>query len=177
MPTIEDVYEKFGMVSEAAQLLETELGTALLVFGVQEEGLIKLTLEAGKPVFVKDSKRAAELLSQINRQTLGQLIRNAKGHSPALDQLEPQLGAALDERNFLTHHFYRHHNFRKNSGAGRSIMLADLDRIHEVLLGAYKAVMLFSGIDLDAQVKALAARQGERTPAGDDDAPVFHVQL
>jgi hypothetical protein len=53
MPTLDDVYRKFGEVSEAAQLLETELGTALLFFGVASEGLIS-------PTFEVDSKRAAE---------------------------------------------------------------------------------------------------------------------
>ena len=34
MPTLDDVYRKFGEASEAAQLLETELGTLLLVAGI-----------------------------------------------------------------------------------------------------------------------------------------------
>ena len=33
MPTLDDVYRKFGEASEAAQLLETELGTMLLTVG------------------------------------------------------------------------------------------------------------------------------------------------
>ena len=33
MPTLDDVYRKFGETAEAAQLLETELGTALMVVG------------------------------------------------------------------------------------------------------------------------------------------------
>jgi hypothetical protein len=31
VPTLDDVYRKFGETAEAAQLLETELGTKLLV--------------------------------------------------------------------------------------------------------------------------------------------------
>src|ERR1019366_2145994 len=119
MPTLDDVYRKFGMVSEAAQLLETELGTLLLGFGIVEEGLLMPTPEANR-------ERAADLLAGINRQTLGQLIKNAKRHTDALDQLEPLIGTAIEERNRLAHHFYRQHNLRRNSDGGRSIMLDDL---------------------------------------------------
>jgi hypothetical protein len=73
MPTLDDVYRKFGMVSEAAQLLETELGTLLFDFGIAEEGLLMPTPAANR-------ERAAKLLDGINRQTLGQLIRSAKRH-------------------------------------------------------------------------------------------------
>jgi hypothetical protein len=38
MPTLDDIYRKFGEVSEAAQLVETELGTMLLFFDVVGEG-------------------------------------------------------------------------------------------------------------------------------------------
>ncbi|MDQ7004839.1 MAG: hypothetical protein Q9N67_08075 [Ghiorsea sp.] len=41
MPSLEDVYKKFGFASEAAQLLETELGTILLISGAIEQNLIE----------------------------------------------------------------------------------------------------------------------------------------
>jgi hypothetical protein len=163
---LDDVYKKFGMVSEAAQLLETELGTLLFDFGIVEEGLLIPTSEAHR-------ERAAELLDGINRQTLGQLIRNNKRRTYALDRLEPLIGSALEERNRLAHHFYRQHNLRRNSDGGRSIMLDDLDSIHDVLL---KAVMLLSGIDLDVLVKESTAREDEGVPAG-DYGPSVHFPL
>jgi hypothetical protein len=147
VPTLDDVYRKFGEVSEAAQLVETDFGTMLLFFGVVDEGLITPTLEV-------DGKRAAELLGRINRQTLGQLLKNTKAHTKALDQLEPLLSKALEERNRLSHHFYRQHNFRRNSEEGRSLMLDDLESIHNTLIEALKALSLLSGIDLDALVAA-----------------------
>lgn len=147
MPTLDDVYRKFGEVSEAAQLVETELGTMLLFFGVVDEGIITSTLEV-------DGERATELLGRINRQTLGQLVKNTKRHIDALDQLEPLLSAALKERNRLSHHFYRQHNFRRNSDEGRSLMLNDLESIHDALLRAYKAIILLSGVDLEALAAA-----------------------
>ena len=56
---------------------------------------------------------------------------------------------ALAARNRLFHSFYRTHNFRRNSDEGRAKMLEDLDRKHETILEAYKAVVRPSGIDLD----------------------------
>lgn len=159
MITLDDVYCKFGEVSEAAQLLETELGTMLLLSGAVAEGFVTPTLEV-------DSEAASEFLRQINRQTLGQLIRNAKRYTDALVRLEAVLFKALKERNRLSHHFYRQHNFRRNSEEGRAIMLKDLESIHETLLSAYKAVMLLSGTDLDA----LAA-------AGEPVLPTGHVPI
>jgi hypothetical protein len=87
---------------------------------------------------------------------------------------------ALEERNRLSHHFYRQHNFRKNSNKGREIMLKDLDSIHETLMEAYKAIMLLSGIDLDALVKEQQERNRDResTDTGtEDESPVFHLPI
>ena len=40
----------------------------------------------------------------------------------------------------------------RNSDDGREVMLRDLEAIHENLLRAYKAVLLFSGVDLEKLV-------------------------
>lgn len=61
MPTLDDVYRKFGETAEAAQLLETELGNVLLLLGAFEDDLL-----AGM-----NRSRAADLLSEIDTSTLG----------------------------------------------------------------------------------------------------------
>jgi hypothetical protein len=140
MPTLDDVYWKFGYAAEAAQLLETELGTILLILhGIVEENLVD------QP----DPNRAAELFSKIDKHTLGQLITKLKAKNQSIANLEDVLVKALDERNRLFHSFYRQHNFRRNSDDGRQRMLDDLESIHKTLLDAYKTVMLLSGVDLD----------------------------
>ena len=139
MPSLEDVYQKFGFASEAAQLLETELGTILLVSGAIKQNLLEK----------QDREAASELYNNINRKTLGQLLKGVKNSDISVEHLEELLSRALKERNRLVHSFYRQHNFRRNSEDGRQVMLDDLEKIHEVLLVAYKAVMLLSGIDLD----------------------------
>jgi hypothetical protein len=139
MPTLDDVYQKFGFVAEAAQLLETELGNLLLLHVGVEEKLIS----------TPNPTRAAELYQKIDRHTLGQLITKLKAKDKGIAKLEAELGTALDERNRLFHSFYRQHNFRRNSDEGRQLMLDDLESMHKTLLDAYKTVMLLQGVDLD----------------------------
>jgi hypothetical protein len=142
LPTLDDVYRKFGEASEAVQLLETELGTLLVWEQAIEEDLLG-----------EDGKRATDIMRGINRQTLGTLIRNAKNKSQPVEEIAALLERALRERNRLSHSFYRRHNPRRNSGEGRAVMMQDLETIHEVILEAYKALMLLGGIDLDALSK------------------------
>jgi hypothetical protein len=140
MLTLDDVYRKFGETAEAAQLLETELGNMLLFAKCIDEKLLEN----------KDPARVGEILNSVNRHTLGQLLKSLNNHTQSLDSLDVLLVKARDERNRLSHSFYRLHNFRRNSEEGRILMLLDLESIHSALLDAYKAVMLLNGIDLDS---------------------------
>jgi len=139
MPSLDEVYREFGDTAEAAQLLETQLGTMLLSAKCEAEDLLSN----------QDPKRAKQIYQSVDRSTLGQILKSLRGHTESLNALERLLEKALDERNRLFHAFYRQHNFRRNSEDGRTIMLQDLQAIHAVLLEAYKAVMLADGIDLD----------------------------
>jgi hypothetical protein len=156
VPTLDDVYRKFGQVAEAAQLLETQLGTMLLLSRGAEHGLFT------EP----NPELASELYSTINRRTLGQLIKGVNS-TQSLDALESVLSNGLRDRNRLFHSFYREHNFRRNSGDGRAVMLNDLETMHDTLIGAYKAVMLLSGVDLDALVES----------DSEHNQPTRHVQI
>lgn len=139
MPTLNDVYCKFGFVSEAAQLLELELGSLLFRSGATKENLF----DAPNP------EAALRLINGINKQTLGMLFRNAKMAVGRLAEVETLLERAVAARNRLSHSFYRQHNFRRNTEEGRSVMLDDLELLHNEILDAYKALMLLSGIDLE----------------------------
>ena len=142
MPALDDVYRKFGEVSEAAQLLETELGTLLLAHKCIDAGLIAN----------RDPNRATAIYDQINKQTFGQLMQSLGKAGASIGGLEQLLSNALVSRNRLAHSFYLKHNFRRNSDDGREVMLRDLEAIHEDLLDAYKAVLLLSGVDLERLV-------------------------
>jgi hypothetical protein len=143
MPTLNEVYRKFGEVAEAAQLLETELGTMQL--GVQA---IEHDLFAENK-----GELATEIYNNINKSTLGQLLKQLAASAGFSGDLDLLLAKALAERNQLFHSYYRNHNFGRNSDEGRVTMLEDLDRKHETILEAYKAVMQLSGIDLDKLAK------------------------
>ena len=138
-PSLDDVYRKFGEVSEATQLLETELGNLLFFNRVVEAGLLEN----------EDPKKASKILEHVNRSTLGQLLWQLQGTHEGLDKLDKLLSKAKAERNRLSHSFYRQHNFRRNTGEGRSQMLQDLESMHKEIIEAYKAVLKLSGIDLD----------------------------
>jgi len=139
MPTLDEVYRKFGEVAEAAQLLETELGTMQLC----AEGM-EYDLFAGDK-----GELATEIYNKICKSTLGQILKQLMKAAGFSGDLELLLANALAERNQLFHSFYRKHNFRRNSDEGRAKMLEDLDRKHKTILEACKAVMRLSGIDLD----------------------------
>ena len=147
MPTLDEVYRKFGQVSEAAQLLETELGNLLLTHKCIDAGLLEHP----------NAIRATAIYDRINKQTLGALVRSLGSIEDSIENLEKLLSDAVASRNRLTHSFYLQHNFRRNSDDGRDLMLCDLEAIHEELLEAYKAVLLLSGVDLEK----LVAEPGE----------------
>ena len=139
MPSYSDIYCKFGETSEAAQLLEIELGTFLLVEKCTQEDLLG-----------KDGTRASEIMEKINRQTLGSLIKSANNLKISeVEIIADQLEAALEKRNVLAHSFYRLHNMRIHSDEGRLVMMSDLNNIHKIIFDAYKQLMLLRGIDLD----------------------------
>jgi len=140
MPSLIDVYAKFGEVAEAAQLLETQIGNLLLEVSIGSHG----TEGTG----FKEFSRA--LFEEVDRRTLGQLIKMLRKSKQFAQTLEGELAIALTERNRLSHSFYRDHNFRRNTEDGRAIMLADLETIHVRVLDAYVEVLKLSGIDLAA---------------------------
>ncbi|WNO10500.1 hypothetical protein [Teredinibacter sp. KSP-S5-2] len=154
MTTLDDVYRKFGEVSEAAQLLETELGTILIEASAIEAGLIKSP----------DPEKATEIYKKIDRNTLGQLIKKLGKKTEDIGCVEELLNMALATRNRLAHSFYMQHNLRRNSVDGRKVMIDDLEGMHDQLLDAYKALMLTQGIDLEK----LAVEQKDGDPSEGD---------
>jgi len=142
MPSLDDIYRKFGDASEAAQLLETELGTILLETRCADADFLS----------GDRSEEATAILKQIKRCTLGRLLTTLKEKTDSFDHAADLFAKALAERNRLAHSFYRQHNVRKNSEEGRALMLEDLDAIHSTILEAYKEALAIAGIDLTAVI-------------------------
>jgi hypothetical protein len=139
MPTLDDVYRKFGEVAEAAQLLETELGTMLLLFKGMEHDL-----------FAGDKgELATEIYEKINKSTIGDILKKVSTAAGFSGDLQMLLARALADRNELIHSFYRKHNFRRNSDEGCAKMLEDLMSKHETILEGYMALLRVQGHDVD----------------------------
>ena len=147
MATLDDVYRKYGEASEAAQLLETQLGNLILDHECVDAGLLE----------DPDPDRATAIYKRVTRQTLGRLMKRLRSITDSHVDLGELLRDALASRNRLAHSFFLQHNFRRNSHQRREVMLRDLEAIHDDLLEAYKAVLFLSGIDLEA----LAAEPGD----------------
>ena len=78
MPNLEDVYQKFGMVAEAAQLLETELGTILFVSEASAADLLPQS----------NPSLATEIYRSVNKRTLGQLIKRIANSNKGVKSME-----------------------------------------------------------------------------------------
>jgi len=141
-----ELYAKFGITAEAAQLFETELGTLLL--GLRG-------LEHGWHV-VADGERARAALEEIDRSTLGRLLSTLKKHVTFEDDLAARFSSALGARNRLTHGFYERHNFKIQTGAGRDAMIADLEVLHQELFDAWQLAGAMTSIISDILLKQRA---------------------
>jgi hypothetical protein len=123
-----ELYAKYGIAAEAAQLFETELGTLLLCLRALDEGWH----------IVPDGEAAREVLDEIDRSTLGRLLHRLKRHIKIEGDLEESFSSALEARNRLMHGFYERHNFKIQTEDGRREMVADLDALHGELFAAWR---------------------------------------
>ena len=127
MATRDDIYRKFGITAEAAQLLETELGTLLMAC----HGLKKEVWKDGK------KREANEIYRKIDKSTLGMIISQVKQNVSIEENTESKLAEALRIRNKLFHSFCWSHNFKIETNEGRDEMMLDLEEMHEKLSHAY----------------------------------------
>lgn len=129
MASREEVYQKFGIAAEAAQLLETELSTLLLGFR---------GLESDWHITGPDREAGLKAVAEIDGHTLGAMLKKLKGVVEIDDFLAEKLTSALKDRNRLIHGFYEKHNFKIDTDEGRDIMMADLDKLHTNLFEAWQ---------------------------------------
>jgi hypothetical protein len=115
------LYAEFGITAEKAQVLEVSAGNL---------ALISLAL------FVKTDEISSEetgmyraLVNDVNSKTFGKLLTHLKNIANLDDTIIKALKEALDCRNYLTHHFFRNHNFALYSEEGRKVMRGELKDI------------------------------------------------
>lgn len=123
-----ELYAKYGIAAEAAQLFETELGTLLLCVRGLENGWHILP----------DTVEARNVLDSIDRSTLGMVLNTLKRHVSIDGDLEQRFSSALKARNRLMHGFFERHNFKIQNEDGRKEMIADLECIHGELFTAWQ---------------------------------------
>ena len=123
-----ELYAKYGIAAEAAQLFETELSTMLLCLRALENDWH----------IVPDPQRAGAALREIDQKTLGRLIRDLRPYMNLDEVTEARFVSALDARNKLIHGFFERHNFKIQTDDGRNEMLADLEGLHEQLFQAWQ---------------------------------------
>lgn len=124
---VNNVYAAFGRAAEAAQAMETAAGTLALAY------VAMWTAPANS---AETSNQLRQILADIDRQTLGRLLRSLGDTLGWEKSLVTTLDVALERRNYLTHKFFRHHNFAISSNAGRLKMLAELQEIASTLAQA-----------------------------------------
>jgi hypothetical protein len=150
MVTREDVYAKFGLTAEAAQLFETELGTMLLAREGEERGW-----------HFNADPQAAKFYEELNRKTLGEILKSLKEYLDLDDEVAELFKEALGARNSLNHGFFERHDFAIYSDVGRAAMMVDLETMHVRLAAAYDVAQP-AALQLVGRIHAARAGEGSK---------------
>lgn len=108
-------------------------------------------MEAG--LWDADEALSQGLVESINRQTLGQLLKNLDNQTQSLGELTDLLWKAVKERNRLFHSFFLKHDAK--SEEGREAMLKNLSGIVTAIMRAYIVVFKLQGMDCDKEIARL----------------------
>lgn len=127
MATRDELYARVGRGLEVCQLLEKEIGTALLAM----DALI--TRSHLQP----DPDKYLRLRSAIEKQTLGGSLKQMRERLKLQDDLESVLKEALAARNDLAHGFFSHHGLKIMDSGGREEMLVYLNGLIATLERGY----------------------------------------
>jgi hypothetical protein len=120
---LDELYAKFGRTAEMAQVMELEAGNLALSYVLIAFDVNNLTKE--QKLFLKS------LSEDIDRRTFGNLINILKKSMNVDQTIEDAIDSALEKRNYLTHRFFRTHNFAIHSAEGRAKMIEELSDLYE----------------------------------------------
>lgn len=136
MTSREDVYHDAGKALELAQLLETEIGTALLALDALET----------KSFVRPDADAYRRLLDAIDKQTLGRSLTKIRKQLDLTENLEVLFTEALNARNFLAHRFFPHHGLAIFESDGCAAMAQHIQDLRSKLWPAYTTAQNIAGI-------------------------------
>lgn len=145
-----ELYAEFGMAAEKAQVLEVAAGNVALGFLAMFVKTDEITPE--------ETEMYRAIVDEVNRKTFGSLLKHLKKTMKLSDGIMRVIDEALERRNYLTHHFFRSHNFALYSEDGRKTMMAELKMIEEKLEMAKRT--------LDAMVELMDQIAGRKTDKG-----------
>lgn len=116
-------------------------------------------------MFVKEGEVTPEetamyraIVDDVNRKTFGSLLKHLKKTMNLSDSMIKIVDEALERRNYLTHHFFRSHNFALYSEEGRKVMMAEVKEIQEKLDLAQRM--------LEAMAEIMGQMAGRKTDTG-----------
>lgn len=132
------LYAEFGIAAEKAQVLEFEAGNVALSFVALFVGTDRIGPE--------ESALFRSLVDDVNRQTLGALLRSIKRMANFDDSLLTIVDEALERRNYLAHRFFPSHNYALFDKAGRQAMIEELEAIQATLDRAHRALSAISAL-------------------------------
>lgn len=127
MASREDVYVQFGKAAEVAQMLEREIGTALLALDGLET----------KSYLQPNADTYQRLAQAIDAQTLGASLKKMGKYFDLRNETGGIFSRALDTRNRLSHRFFAAHGLAMIDDGGRDKMVDDLREIQSTLATAY----------------------------------------
>lgn len=120
--------------------------TGLAVFYAQalEGNLVWLASLANlsEPIILTEESLGAAS-ADMQRRTMGQLLRAVRDRVPIPDEFDDELRNALDARNRLIHGFFRHRKNDYESEVGRREMIAELRRTADILKNTNHSVARF----------------------------------
>jgi hypothetical protein len=150
-----ELYAEFGIAAEKAQVLEVEAGNVAL-------GYVTLFVNTDQ-ISAEESAMFRKLVDDVNRKTFGALLQHIKSIGTFDPSILQVVDEALERRNYLTHKFFRSHNFAIFDVAGRKAMVEELkeiqrkfDMAHAMLHGVSEILESLAG--RDGAWKALTER-------------------
>jgi hypothetical protein len=140
-----ELYAEYGITAEKAQILEVEAGNAALAF-------LALFVSKDQEIDAEQREFFRSIVDEVNRKTLGCLLKCIKSLVTCDESILQVVDEALEKRNYLSHHFFRTHNFAIFDAEGRKAMVAELkciqsklDHAHGALSVLSPALLTFSG--------------------------------
>ena len=143
---VKEVYAHFGLAIYLSQVLEHGIGNALVYASLIPNNIGKIRSSS------EWHEKFDQFLGAHFEKTLGRMISALKTELTIPDDLESLLSAALKNRNWLAHHYFRERSDEFMNEAGRMKMISELEETQA----------LFSRADetLEAVTKPLRDKYG-----------------